>query len=180
MRTLYHSRPNREILKGDLRHRIPGITTEAFDAFIPETDDCSMNTINFINQIRTMANSREIMCSAYERHISQLQSTAASQFTSPSHPPVLLPSCSTPISSSICHPPLLTKAPIDIDGESVSRDSDSLFDRAHINVNLNTSNFDSDDSVSLPPDTCTPIRHPEPLLNNTPPPLSEPITDAPL
>ena len=39
MTTLYHSRPTRQILKGVLMHRIPGITTEEVDAFVPETDD---------------------------------------------------------------------------------------------------------------------------------------------
>ena len=70
-------------------------------------------------------------------------------------------------------------APIDVDGESVSSDSDSLFDQAPINVNLDISDFNIDDSVSLPSVTCTPIPRPEPPLNNTPPPLSEPIADAP-
>ena len=177
LRSLYHPRPTRETLKGDLRHRIPGITAEEVDAFVTETDDCSMNIVNFVNQIKSMANLREINRLAYERHISHLQNAAASQFISPSHPP--LPPSSTPNSSSIRDPQLLAEATIVIDGESVLSDSDSLFDRASINVNLNTSDYDSDDSVSLPPVNCTPIRHREPTLNNTPPMRSEPIADVP-
>ena len=85
MRTLYYPRPSRDILQNFLKNRIPDITEEEIDAFVPETDDSTTNTLNFISQIRTMAISREDNYIIYERHIQNLQNAAASSSTSPSN-----------------------------------------------------------------------------------------------
>ena len=147
MRTLYHPRPTRETLQNFLKNRILQITEEEVDAFVPETDDSTTNTLNFISQIRTMAISREDNFVVYERHIHNLQNAAASTITSPSnrvyyvsftsetaHPSTSSSSRHPSTSSSSRHPPPSTEAVINVDGDSVSSDGDSLFDQAPINM----------------------------------------------
>ena len=100
LRCLYNANPTRAIIKDVVRNRIPHMTEEDVNAFVPEEDDCTMNITNFVNQIRTMANSREPNRFAYDTHISQLQNAAAAQRilrTPPPPPPPLSPPTTPPL-----------------------------------------------------------------------------------
>ena len=95
IRTLYHLRSSRDILVDFIKKRIPEITEEEISAFVPEQDNRSTNTENFINLIRTMANSSKDNNFAYARHNLNLQRFVASNSTSPSTSPITINNLST-------------------------------------------------------------------------------------
>ena len=140
-----------------------------------------------------MAISRKDNYIIYERHIQNLQNAAASSSTSPSnrveyvtfasepeHPPPSSSSRHPSTSSSSRHPPPSPEAVINVEGDSVSSDGDSLFDQMPLNrnaINLNLSDSESDDN----PQSCTLLhRHPAIPFANLRSPHDEINEPAPL
>ena len=191
MRTLYHPRPTREVLQNFIRQRIRDITAEEVDVVVPETDNYTTNTRNFLSQIRTMALSRELNNNSYEHHIHALQNAAASNSTPPFNRQLTtqnnqLSASSTSASSFMRNPPLMREL-INVDGESVSSSSDSsLFDEPNLFQNAEAIMSDTESEATLAPTTtCTrPDPLPEstnrpptaPAFSNIPPPPHSPST----
>lgn len=165
----------------------------SFDShrFVPETDDTTTNTRNFLSQIRTMALSRELNNNSYEHHIHALQNAAASNSTPPFNRQLTtqnnqLSASSTSASSFMRNPPLMREL-INVDGESVSSSSDSsLFDEPNLFQNAEAIMSDTESEATLAPTTtCTrPDPLPEstnrpptaPAFSNIPPPPHSPST----
>ena len=71
IRTLYHALPTCDILVQFINKYILEITKEEINAFVPDQDEQKTNTGNFINLIRTMANSRQEKIIMYTHVISK-------------------------------------------------------------------------------------------------------------
>ena len=183
MLQLSHSRPSRQILQTTIMKRIPSIKIEEVTEFLPNSDDITTNTSNFISQIRGLAELRRANLETYQLHIQQRQNVAAASLTpttprnSASTNSTISPnSTAQPSTQSTYHPTHLSNYPlcrtlgrnnprgtnrtINVEeGDSISSDSDSLFDSLTnlrpTDLQIHLSSSDSDSSTIPPTETTT-------------------------
>ena len=55
--SLFHSRPNRSVIAHTINRRIPGIMSDEINDFLPNIDDITTNTGEFVAQITAFAES---------------------------------------------------------------------------------------------------------------------------